>query len=245
MRIAVLADVHGNADAIDAVLDDVAGRSPDLVVCLGDHFSGPLDAAGTARRLIGSAVVCIAGNHDRYLTTTTAAVRGPSDEVAFHQLAAADIDWLRSLPATLTLSEGVFLCHGTPESDETYWLETVTPDGRMALADRAAVEARAAGVAAELMLCAHSHTPRAVRLGDGRLVVNPGSVGCPGYVDDAPAHVMQTGLPDASYALVERVRGAWRPTFLTVPYDSRRMAGLAAANGRDEWESAVRTGWIR
>ncbi len=82
----------------------------------------------------------------------------------------------------------------------------MTPDGRMALADQGDVEARAVGVTADLMLCAHSHMPRAVRLRDGRMILNPGSVGCPGYLDDAPEHVMQVGLTDASYAIVDRGR---------------------------------------
>ena len=86
---------------------------------------------------------------------------------------------------------------------------------------------------------------RAVRLADGRLVLNPGSVGCPGYTDDAPPHVMQTGSPDAAYAVAERVRGVWRATFHTVPYDGWRMAERARAAGRPEWAAAVATGWIR
>lgn len=245
MRIAVLADVHGNADALDAVLADLGRHAPDLVVCLGDHVSGPLDAAGTARRLVGSDILCIRGNHDRYLLAGPPEGMGPSDEVAWHQLSPADLDWIRGLPATRTLPEGIFLCHGTATSDETYWLETVTPDGRMALADRAVVEARAAGIDAGLILCAHSHVARAVRLGDGRLIVNPGSVGCPGYLDDAPAHVMQAGSPDACYALVDRLGGIWRASFHAVPYDGRRMAGLARAAGRADWEAAVSTGWLR
>lgn len=246
MRIAVIADIHGNADALDAVLADIAdnGRA-DLTVCLGDHFSGPLDAAGTAERLVGSDIVCIAGNHDRYLLTTTLETMGRSDEVAFRQLTPAVLEWLRALPPTLMLPEDVFLCHGTPDHNETYWLETVTPDGRMALSDRAEVEARARGVTARLMLCAHSHVPRAVRLGDGRMVLNPGSVGCPGYLDDAPAHAMQAGLVDASYAVVERTAGGWRPTFHLVPYDAGRMVALAEAEARDDWARALSSGWMR
>ncbi len=245
MRIAVIADIHGNVDALDAVLADIAGRGVDLTVGLGDHFSGPLDARATADRLIGSPIVCIAGNHDRYLLSTTLETMGRSDEVAFRQLAPRDLDWLRALPPTLALPEGVFLCHGTPASDETYWLEAVTPDGRMALADQADVEARAAGVAADLMLCAHSHMPRAVRLRDGRMILNPGSVGCPGYFDDAPEHVMQVGLTDASYAIVERGQGGWRPTFHLVTYDTRRMVALAEREGREDWAQALSGGWLR
>jgi hypothetical protein len=52
-----------------------------------------------------------------------------------------------------------------------------------------------------LILCGHTHLPRVVRLGDRRLVVNAGSVGCPGYDGVKPVyHKVQTGTPDACYA---------------------------------------------
>ena len=49
MRIAVLSDIHGNIAALDAVLDHVAGQSPELVVNLGDICSGPIWAAWACR----------------------------------------------------------------------------------------------------------------------------------------------------------------------------------------------------
>lgn len=48
MRLAVLADIHGNADALEAVRADLARQSPDLVVNLGDCLSGPLEVERTA-----------------------------------------------------------------------------------------------------------------------------------------------------------------------------------------------------
>lgn len=43
MKVAVLSDVHGNADALAAVLVDIRQQSPDAIINLGDCFSGPLD----------------------------------------------------------------------------------------------------------------------------------------------------------------------------------------------------------
>ena len=42
-----------------------------------------------------------------------------------------------------------------------------------------AIEAAAAGIAQRLIFCGHTHIARAVRLADGRMIVNPGSVGSP------------------------------------------------------------------
>lgn len=50
-----------------------------------------------------------------------------SDGTAFDQLMRADIDWLRDLPATATFGSAIFACHTTPQDDQTYWLEALTP----------------------------------------------------------------------------------------------------------------------
>jgi predicted phosphodiesterase len=244
MRIAVLADVHGNADALDAVLADLKAVSPDLVVCLGDHLSGPLAARRTAEMLMGSDLLMIAGNHDRWLVEQAPHAMGPSDLAAFEELDAGHLDWLADLPATESV-EDVLLCHGTPSSDVSYWTEAVTPEGAVVVAPRGRLEREAAGLAHRLFLCAHTHVPRALRLGDGRLVVNPGSVGCPAYTDDHPVpHAVETGCPDAVYAVVDRVRSGWRACHRRVPYDAGGMIALAVDGGRLDWASALRTGWI-
>lgn len=244
MRIAVIADVHGNVDALAAVLADLASRGADRLVCLGDHASGPLAADAAVDLLMATDLAAISGNHDRHLLTQETGRMGPSDRAARLQLRPDQMVWLGALPATGWIGDEIFLCHGTPTSDETYLLETVTPDGRLALSDRAEVEDRLGSVRPPVVLCAHSHMARTVRLGD-TLVVNPGSVGCPGYTDDHPPHAMQSGAPDAVYALVERAGGVWRSTHLAVPYDPSGMADMAHAGGRPEWERALRTGWIR
>lgn len=102
----------------------------------------------------------------------------------------------------------IFACHGSPAGgDLEYLLEDVST-GRTRLDEEAAIRPRLAGIgAARLVLCAHTHVARAVAL-DGVLVVNPGSVGMPGYRDGLPVpHVMEAGAPHARYALLERMEG--------------------------------------
>jgi diadenosine tetraphosphatase ApaH/serine/threonine PP2A family protein phosphatase len=85
-----------------------------------------------------------------------------------------------------------------------------------------------------------------VRLRDGRLIVNPGSVGAPAYDDDLPYfHKMEAGHPFASYAIIEKSAGHWLPSFRNVAYDFQAMADIAAHNGRQEWASGLSTGWLR
>ncbi|MCX7645042.1 MAG: metallophosphatase family protein [Rhodobacteraceae bacterium] len=245
LRVAVLSDIHGNSAALDAVLADLAHAAPDLTVNLGDCLSGPLDAGGTAERLVAARLPTVAGNHDRWLLDRPAQAMGAWERAALPQLAPAHLDWLRALPSVLEL-EGLFLCHGTPASDTATWLDAPGPDGVLALAPPAAVEAAAAGAPGEILLCGHTHVPRVVRLADGRLVVNPGSVGCPAWADrrtDPPARA-ETGAPDARYALLERRGGVWRAALCTVAYDARPMIALAEAAGEADWAAALRFGRV-
>jgi putative phosphoesterase len=245
LRVAVLSDIHGNSAALEAVLADVAGASPDLVVNLGDCLSGPLDAGGTAERLLAARLPTVAGNHDRWLVDRPPEAMGAWERAALPQLAPAHLGWLRTLPATLELA-GMLLCHGTPASDTEPWLDAPGPGGVMALAPAEAVEAAAAGIPGEVLLCGHTHIPRVVRLADGRLVVNPGSVGCPAWADrrSRPAARAETGAPDARYALIERRGGAWSAALRTVAYDARPMVALAEAAGEADWVSALCRGRV-
>ncbi|MBR0692381.1 metallophosphoesterase [Bradyrhizobium lablabi] len=246
MRFAAIADVHGNHLALDAVIADIRAQGIFDIVDLGDMASGPLDARRTMDALIALDAVHVLGNHDRYLIDRPPEKMGSWDRPAHAQLDARHLDWLQALPSTRVFRDDVFLCHATPADDEAYWLETVLPNGEVCAASLESIEAKAAGVTQPLILCAHSHIARAVRLRDGRLVVNPGSVGSPGYRDVRPCpHVIEAGSPDARYAILECVDGSWHVTFRHVPYDHDAMAALARQNGKPELASALATGWIR
>lgn len=186
MRFGVLADIHGNALALEAVLQDIDTIGLKTAVNLGDFFSGPLDAAETANLLVEQNFPSIRGNHDRNLIEQKRSDMGPSDKVAFDQLDKTHLDWIAGLPETRTVFGDAFLCHGTPKNDSTYWLERVETDGTVRSAKLKEIQAEAEGVDASLILCAHTHIPRCIRLPDGRTIVNPGSVGCPAYDDDVP-----------------------------------------------------------
>jgi diadenosine tetraphosphatase ApaH/serine/threonine PP2A family protein phosphatase len=246
MRFAAIADVHGNPLALEAVLADIRARRIDDIVNLGDMASGPLDARRTVDALMALDATNVRGNHDRYLVEQKPDEMWPSDRVARAQLDKVHLDWLRSLPATASFRNSVYLCHATPSDDNVYWLETVMPDGAVRISPIEAIERTAQGIEQSLILCGHSHIPRAVKLRDGRMVVNPGSVGCPGYRDNVPyPHLMETGTPDACYAILELRTGRWQVTFRHVPYDHEAMAALARQNQRLEWASALATGWVR
>jgi len=245
MRFAAMADVHGNWLALDAVIADIRAHGIEDIVNLGDMASGPLDARRTLATLMALDAVHVLGNHDRYLIDRPPEKMGSWDRPAHAQLDAAHLDWLRAQPMTRVFRDQVFLCHATPANDEVYWLETVHPDGTVAMSPLDRIEQLAQGITQSLILCAHTHLARAVRLRDGRLIVNPGSVGSPGYRDKHPfPHVVEAGTPDARYAILEPTVGGWQVTFRHVAYDHEVMAELARRNNQPELANALATGWI-
>lgn len=247
MRFAAIADIHGNALALEAVLADIAERGIATadIVNLGDCLSGPLEAGRTADILVPLQLLTVRGNHDRYLVEHAAGDMHEWEADAYAELSPAHLDWLKSLPFDAVFRDVAYLCHATPQEDNTYWLEQVSVEGHVHLRDPATIEAWADRISQPLILCGHTHIPRALQLSDGRLIVNPGSVGGPGYTDDAPhPHKVEAGLPHASYAILDDASGLWSVTFRLVPYDHMAMSKLAAERGRPSWASALATGFV-
>jgi len=179
--VAVLADVHGVLPVLDAVLAQPEVRAADRIVICGDHAAGPQPVEVLDRLIALDNLVLVRGNADRELVALAQGRESTAGEVydvdlwAAAQLAPRHVDLLASLPHPVVLEVAGFgavaFCHGTPRDDN----EVVLVDTRME---------RWAQVFADLpeevqtVVCGHTHMPFA-RLVDGRLVVNPGSIGMP------------------------------------------------------------------
>ena len=231
MRIAVISDIHGNCLALEAVLADIEAQGADLTLNLGDMVSGPLEPGRTAERLIECDFPSVSGNHEHYLIANAAL--GPVDSFVRAALTPPQLEWIAALPTTLAINNELFLCHGTPKDADTPWLDNWMLERSFTLPNEATVTAAAEGVDFPVLLCGHTHVPHAVRLRDGRLVVNPGSVGVQ----------MNYGSPDARYAMVERRGGAWSASFRAVPYDCEAAARQASGNGFSHWREVLTGGW--
>ena len=233
MKVAVISDIHGNRLALEAVLDDIAQHKVDAIFNLGDLVSGPLEPNWVLDILMDIDIPTIRGNHERELIDKTPQQMGQIDRFVQAQMEARHRGWINALPPTLAILDDIFLCHGTPTSDDDPWLDGWW-DGRTSTSpDEASVAAKAEGFDYPVILCGHTHIPRAVRLKDGRLIVNPGSVGLQ----------VNHGSPDARYATIELRDGKYYPSFHAVPYDHFAAARLAEANGFPQWRDALITGW--
>ncbi|MEO9876599.1 MAG: metallophosphoesterase family protein [Anderseniella sp.] len=225
-RLAVIADTHGNSWALKAVLDDIRQRGIADIVNLGDSADADMDPGGALALLIDGNVPSIAGNYETFTDG---------------QLTTDQITWLQGLPKTLDLGP-VFCCHGTPASDTQELIEKITP-GRVEIADVEEIRQRLDGVKHDVVLCAHKHVPRLVRLPTGQLIMNPGSVGLPAYWNDEPVlHKVEAGSPHARYAILRKAAGGWDVDHIALTYRWDLAAAAARKSGRDDRASFIETG---
>lgn len=238
--IAVISDIHGNKHALEAVLRDTDARGIHSIVNLGDALFGPLDPVGTARLLMARPdMTHIMGNCDRYL------LQDEMDSATFRYvkpLLTAEIEaWLRGFVRTAARDDALF-CHGTPFSDEAYLLEEVTAAG---VRNRSydALMAELAPIRQRVVFAGHTHLQKTIRLPDGKLLVNPGSVGLPAYEEAFPfPHAMEACTPHARYAIASKQGEAWEIEHIALPYAHEVAAEIAARNGRDDYSHAIRYG---
>ena len=182
MRVAVLADIHGNLPALEAVLAGVDAAGADAIVLNGDMATGPMPVQ-TLDRLagLGERAVWVHGNCERELAAAwdgdldpglPEEARVPAEYCAA-QLERAHRDLLDGLPLSVTLEvDGlgpVRFCHATAVSDTAI----VLVDSPIATYRTGFAE-----VTEPTVVLGHTHMPFD-RLADRRRFVNPGSVGMP------------------------------------------------------------------
>jgi predicted phosphodiesterase len=223
-RLAILADIHGNLPALEAVLADLAQFKVDQIVVAGDVANwGPFSAQVMAR-VVGEGWAVVRGNNEYYLLDHETP-RAPPEWADRSQWGM--LDWLRAQlagrwhtaiaawPDSLCLrypdAPPIRVVHGSPRSNAEP-LYPAAPDAE--LADRLA------GVAEPTVIAGHTHLPmhRAVPgRPNGRAegaapgvwqVLNPGSVGVP-----------LDGRHLARYLLLEGRAEGWRPVSRSVPID--------------------------
>jgi predicted phosphodiesterase len=247
VRVGVLADVHGNADALEAVLRAAVDAGVDELWSLGDMVGSGPDAARAVALVRTSCAVALIGNHDRGATGGRSPdTFGPpgslgrrSLELAAAALAGSDdLAWLRSRRPAARRA-GVQCWHGSPRHPVHEYV-TAANAGACLERQRSAIG-----------LVGHTHEPAAWRavpggraerlpvaigepreLGDGKWLLNPGAVGAPfpvrgGWWESMAAHA-RAGAWWLELDVDVRVATWRRAPFDPAPViDRARAAGLA------------------
>jgi predicted phosphodiesterase len=209
MRIAILADIHGNLPALEAALAQVEKLGVDRCVVAGDVVVGSPDSLACWQRVKGLGCPVVRGNHERYVCdfgTERARPEWSTPRFSPVQFAAAQLgdavrEELARLPMTAKLPEApeLLFTHGSPRSD----IDQIFPY----TAEQAIAE-MLAGVGERWVMRGHNHYA-GTRLVGERWIVTVGSVGLP-----------LDGTPSAQFTILERRKdNGWKVEHHSVPYD--------------------------
>ncbi len=223
MRIAIIADIHGNMTALEAALARIAELRVDRLVVAGDIVVGAPDSAGCWARVRALGCPVLRGNHERYvfdLDTPRAKPEWATERFgpvrwAAEQFSAAERAELAALPGTLRLPEapGVLFVHGSPRSDN----DLVFPyTSEVELAERFG------GAGEPLVVRAHNHYC-GVRDWSGGRIATVGSVGLP--LDGTPAAQFTVIVLDPAAV------AGWRIEHHAVAYDVAAAVARFRASG--------------
>ena len=127
MRLAILADIHGNLPAFEAALDHVAAHKPDQIIIAGDIIIGSPDSADYWKLAQSLGCTILRGNHERY-AAHYGTPEAPSEWLteqyaplhwALAQLTDQDRQALEQLPTSLRLPDApdLFVVHATESND--------------------------------------------------------------------------------------------------------------------------------
>jgi predicted phosphodiesterase len=234
MRIAVISDIHGNLDALTAVLDDIEGRGVDHIVCLGDCIGYGAEPEAVVQRIAALGCLTVMGNHEAaaldpgVLDWFNAAARR-SMEITLRLLSARSLRFIAALPETVEKWDARFV-HGFPPDSLWRYLFQVLPEE---------IDEWFAVMPERVCFVGHTHRLELVS-GDGerrfraglppgpvqlasdlRYIVNVGSVGQP-----------RDGTPEAKYVLWEPERD--RLVCRGVPYPYSAAADKILRAGMPE-----------
>ncbi len=238
--IAILSDIHSNALALEAVLDDIKKQNITKIFNLGDSLFGPIEPVRTYEILCSSNIINLKGNGDRLLLDTPTDVTTTMNQNR-RALSNEQRAWIEMLPETYQYQD-FFFCHGTPNSDETYLMEKLDRTGCYPRPVEEIVK-MTNHVEQSYIACGHSHMPRMIYAPNGKVILNPGSVGMPAYHDDEPIdHKMESMMPHAKYIIASKGITGWNFKQIAVLYDWDAAAGIAESNGRPDWAFFLRTG---
>lgn len=126
-RLGLIGDVHAEHRRLDAALEHLLGSGVDAVCCTGDVADGAGDVDACCKLLAAADVLCVAGNHDRWLLADR--MRNVPYAHRLCELSPFSCDFIESLPPTRTIATKLgdaLLCHGVGENDmRKVWPGTV------------------------------------------------------------------------------------------------------------------------
>lgn len=233
MKIGLIADIHANLEALDAVLEELDRQGCARILCAGDVVGYGPHPEACIRRMQERRILCVCGNHDHWMTDPRLplGVGRPVVDVLLwtrNQLSDAALDWLAALPDRRTYAH-IELTHSSLARTVTWPY----------LRDIPGLQRHFKHQKEFLCITGHTHCPAlggvrgrvagsepffypladSIELNPGQqAMLNPGSVGQP-----------RDGNPRASAAVYDTVTR--RVEFLRIAYDVESVCATMLATG--------------
>lgn len=180
MKFAIISDIHGNKDALDAVLKDIEKENVDSYIVAGDLITDFPDDSYVVNKIRELTPNVIKGNREDYLIKWEDNVKNrgmdkfnqfKSVQYTYKNLSNLDKEYIKNLPENLVIKVNskysIRVCHGSPFSMYDLILENGTEE----LLEKSLNE-----IDENILICAHTHHPF-YKWVNNKLVINTGSVG--------------------------------------------------------------------
>lgn len=237
-RIALIADVHGNLTALDAVLADIRQRGITRIVNLGDTAGKGPRGEAAVQRCRAACEVSVRGNWDDFLPSIPD--DGPPEMLWWRdELSPSSRAWLGALPLSVDIAlsgRRIRLFHASAQSPHVRVHHHHTPAQFSAMFE--ATEMTGDGPLPDVVGYADIHDAY-IETNDGRTLFNIGSVGNP------------LDTPMSSYVVLEGGSSSDDPfavQFVRVPYDIEAEIAVAQSLDMpttDVWSIELRTAVFR
>ena len=187
MKIAIISDIHGNIDALESVLRDIASEDCQKIFCLGDIAMAGPEPSKTIHKIHAlmqsKDFHIIQGNTDNMLSVfsfdtykeilNTNTVMGSAYLADSQLLTQEEKDFLKNLPPKEEIELfgiKILLVHGSPRRNN----ENIYPNLKIE-----EIEEMVSGTNANIIFCGHTHMPCGYQTNTEQTIVNVGSVGRP------------------------------------------------------------------
>lgn len=226
MKIAFLSDIHGNIEALEAVLKDIENRNIDRIYCLGDLVGYGPDPEAVVKKIKEIGIPTIMGNYDDavgYKKESCGCSYNPGRET---EVGDISINWtientseetkeyLKSLPKRIEFTvEGIYflLVHGSPMENLLEYVKPDTPPERL--------KEIVSEITADVLVNGHTHITMCRNI-MGKTIFNDGSVGR-----------TKDGVPGAYYLIVDVENGSFQHKFIRVDYNIKKTCEKIAKMG--------------
>lgn len=219
MRIAVVADIHSNHIAFEAVLNDINSRDIDRIFFLGDYIFGGYGSNETVDLLMdyqkqSEKHLIISGNIDELITPIEENAHWiyPVNKQIYNELGIERVSFLKSLPSNILIEEegiSMHLCHNPSEIEAFTVVDSLKRENN--IPNRRGLAEIANGMESELCIFGHYHLFMDEEV-NGKRFICPSSVGMP-----------FNGDPRAQYMILDISEGKITTSRQYVEYDRLKL----------------------